>query len=203
MNASADRTVFVVDDDPGVRRSLAMLLSAVGLEVETFPTALEFLERFRAGAGGCLLLDIQMPGMNGLALQDEIARRRLSIPIVFLTGHGDVPMAVRAMRKGAYDFVEKPFDDQRLIYTVLNALRTQKPVMATIEAAAAAPGAQPLSAREQQVLQGVLGGKSSKTIASELHITEKTVEYHRGRIRQKLGVRSLADLFRACMTPPR
>jgi FixJ family two-component response regulator len=193
------RTVFIVDDDEAVRRSIGMLLRTVGLGVETFGSAFEFLERFRSGQAGCVLLDIQMPGMNGLAVQDELNKRRICVPIVFLTGHGDVPMAVRALQKGAHDFLEKPFEDQRLVYAVLNALRNYKQ-RASLEAVPVKEAsAEPLSAREEEVLRGVLDGKRSRTIAEELHISEKTVEYHRARIRAKLGVQSLAELFKACL----
>ena len=201
MTAHADaRTVFVVDNDEAVCDALGMLLRAAGMNVETFRSAATFLNEYRLGRGGCLVLDIRMPGMSGLELQDELHKRRIPIPIVFLTGHGDVPMAVRALKKGAVDFIEKPHEAERLVLAVLNALRLDddrrrlanrhdeiSEDLATRLAA--------LSEREREVLDRILEGKPTRQISDDLHISVKTVEFHRARIREKLGVATQAQLF--------
>ena len=193
----SDRTVFVVDDDDAVRDALGMLFRTAGLKVETYESALAFLRRARPEPRSCLVLDIRMPGLDGPALQDELTARGVRVPIVFITGHGDIPMAVTAMKKGAYDFVEKPFDDHDLLCQVLNAIEDAG------EAKRAAPEVKErlaqLSGREREVLDLVLEGKPSRQVAAELFISVKTVEFHRARIMQKLGVRSAAELFRACL----
>lgn len=193
----SDRTVYVVDDDEAVRDALGMLFRTAGLRVETFASASDFLRQARPCPPACLVLDIRMPGMSGVALQEHLAGRGERLPILFVTGHGDIPMAVEAMKKGAYDFIEKPFDDHRLLCQVLDALEERsaggRPSAATAERLAQ------LSEREREVLERVLAGRSSREIAGELFISVKTVEFHRGRIMQKLGVRSAAELFRACL----
>ncbi|HWA37664.1 MAG TPA: response regulator [Burkholderiales bacterium] len=193
----SERTVYVVDDDEAVRDALGMLLRTAGLRVETYASANEFLEHARPSPPACIVLDIRMPGMSGTALQERLAGRAERLPILFVTGHGDVPMAVEAMKKGAYDFIEKPFDDRRLLRQVLDALEERpagvRPSPATSERLAH------LSAREREVLERVLAGRSSREIAAALAISVKTVEFHRARIMQKLGVRSAAELFRACL----
>lgn len=198
---NANQTVFVIDDDEAVRDALSMLFRAAGLRVETYTSAGNFLKSYRLERGGCLVLDIRMPGMSGLALQEELRRRRMSIPIVFLTGHGDVPMAVRAMKDGAFDFIEKPIDSQRLIPSVLAALKhdserripgapaPDKP------ARVSDPRLANLTEREREVLDLILQGRQTRAIAESLGITVKTVEFHRAHIREKLGVNSLAELF--------
>lgn len=203
---SAMRTVFIVDDDEAVCDALGMLLRTAGMRVETFCSASSFLKAYHPGASGCLLLDIRMPGMSGLDLQDELHRRRISIPIVFLTGHGDVSMAVRALKKGAFDFLEKPHEESRLILAVLNALRADsmriKPLGRHEESVPAlAPRLATLSERERQVLDRILEGRQSRQISLELHISVKTVEFHRARIREKLGVESQAQLFSLFIPP--
>ena len=194
------RTVFIVDDDEAVRDALAMLFRTAGLSAECFESAAQFLQRATFRRPCCMVLDIRMPGLTGLQLQDVLAERGLRLPILFITGHGDVPMAVNAMRKGAYDFVEKPFDDSHLLAQVLNAL--EDPVASG--RAAAQPAREKLdqlSEREREVLDRVLEGKPSRQIADELFISVKTVDFHRARIMQKLGVRSVAALFRLCLAP--
>ena len=189
-----ERTVHIVDDDEAVRDSLAMLFRTAGLAVQTYDSALAFLRRPAPKGRCCLVLDIRMPELSGTALQDELIEREVRMPIVFITGHGDVPMAVAAIKKGAYDFIEKPFGDQQLLCQVLNAMedfgearRASNDVKERLAQ---------LSEREKEVLDLVLDAKSSRQIAAHLHVSVKTVEFHRARIMHKLGVRSAAGLFR-------
>ena len=197
----SDRTVYVVDDDDAVRDSLTMLFRNAGLAVRDFASARAFLEQPAPAAPSCLVLDIRMPGMSGTALQDELKARAPRLPIIFITGHGNIPTAVEAVKKGAYDFIEKPFDDYHLLCQVLNAIE---------ESADGAPVPRPpaagrderlaaLTGRERDVLRRVLEGKSSRQIGEELFISSKTVDFHRARIMQKLGVRSTAQLFHLCL----
>jgi FixJ family two-component response regulator len=162
--------------------------------VETFSSADMFLEEADLGQCCCVLLDIRMPGMNGTALHDELLSRGARIPVIFITGHGDIPKAVEAMRKGAFDFIEKPFDDEQLLARVREALEQQRRPEAGF-----APLPE-LSERQRDVLTRVLDGKPSRQIAEELDISVKTVEFHRARIMQKLGVRTAAELFRRCLS---
>ena len=194
----SERTVYIVDDDDAVRDSLAMLFRNAGLAVRAFGSASAFLEQPALAAPACLVLDIRMPGMSGTALQDRLAARAPRLPIIFITGHGNVPLAVQAVKKGAFDFIEKPFDDYQLLERVMNAIEHA--------AAPGAPEAQPaqlalLSEREQEVLRLVLAGKPSRQVAEELAISARTVDFHRARIMQKLGVRTAAELFRVCLSP--
>ncbi|MFZ4536504.1 response regulator transcription factor [Propionivibrio sp.] len=201
MNAcETGLTVFVVDDDAAVCDALGMLLQSAGMEVETFRSAAAFLKALRPGQTGCLVLDIRMPGMSGLDLQDELHKRKIAIPIVFLTGHGDVPMAVRALKKGAVDFIEKPHEEERLVLSVLNALRMdgERRKQANRHddiSADLATRLATLSEREREVLDRILEGKQTRQITDELHIGVKTVEFHRANIREKLGVATQAQLF--------
>jgi FixJ family two-component response regulator len=204
QEAEGGRTVYVVDDDDAVRDALAMLFRTAGLAVETFASAVDFLKCEKLDPVSCLVLDIRMPGLTGLALQEALGERRLRIPIIFITGHGDIPMAVEAVKKGAYDFIEKPFDDYQLLCQVLNALE-QGAERARKEAST--PGGSDrlasLTEREREVLDLVLAGKPSREVAADLHISVKTVEFHRARIMQKLNVRSAAELFRVCLAGAR
>ena len=196
----SEPTVFVVDNDEAIRDALSMLLRAAGQRVETFNSALTFLNDYRPSRSGCLVLDIRMPGMSGLELQDELHKRRMSIPIVFLTGHGDVPMAVRALKKGALDFIEKPHESERLVLAVLNALRVDderrrqgrrhEEISQDLAGRLAT-----LSDREREVLNRILDAEPTRKIAGALHISVKTVEFNRARIREKLGVATQAQLF--------
>lgn len=195
--APAERTVFVVDDDEAVRDALGMLFRTAGLRVESFASAASFLERELPDRACCLVLDIRMPEMTGTALHDELLRRGARLPVIFVTGHGDIPMAVEAVKKGAHDFIEKPFDESRLLEQVLSAI--ERPAAPPATATRGERLAQ-LSEREREVLERVLAGKSSRQIAEELYISAKTVEFHRARIMGKLGVRSAAELFRLCLS---
>jgi len=196
------QTVFIVDDDAAVRDALAMMLVASGLEVETFASAESFLERKRPQRTGCLVLDVRMPGMSGLELQQRLAEQRSRLPLIFLTGHGDVPMAVLAVKRGAFDFMQKPIDDRELLSTVQAALAFSVHAPASVGDAAAPANLQLLSRRERAVLDLILAGRQTRAIAEELFITAKTVEYHRARIHEKLEVASLAELFSRCFGHP-
>jgi FixJ family two-component response regulator len=190
--------VYIVDDDYAVRNALKLLFRTAELEVDSFASADEFLQGANLAQRCCVLLDIRMPGMTGTALHEELLRRNVRVPVIFITGHGDIPMAVDAMRKGAFDFIEKPFDDEQLLSQVLAALER----FDAGEPEKAEPAAfleELLSSRQREVLQRVLDGKPSRQIAEELEISVKTVEFHRARIMQKLGVRTAAELFRRCL----
>ncbi|MCC7039772.1 MAG: response regulator transcription factor [Burkholderiales bacterium] len=197
MTRSIEPTVLVVDDDEAVRDSLAMVLRAAGRCVETFASAEEFIERGGATRAGCLVLDVRMPGMSGLELQDYLAQRNAPLPIVFLTGHGDIPMAVRAVRRGAWEFLQKPVDDGLLLAAVDSALSGDSPPDSPPRALPPAVGT--LSRREREVLDLILAGKQTRAIAEALFISVKTVEFHRSRIHSKLGVASMAELFNLCL----
>jgi FixJ family two-component response regulator len=188
-----DRVVYVVDDDDAVRNAVRLLFSTADLDVETFPSAAAFLERADLERRCCVLLDIRMPGMTGTELHNELRGRGVRAPVIFITGHGDIPMAVEAMRKGAYDFIEKPFDDEQLLLQVLSALNEE------FDDQLPRPALPVLSARQRAVLDRVLEGKPNRQIAEELAISLKTVEFHRARLMQKFGVRTAAELFRRCL----
>ena len=190
--------VYIVDDDNAVRNALHLLFRTAALEVEAFPSADAFLDRADLAQRCCVLLDIRMPGMTGTALHEELLRRNIRVPVIFITGHGDIPMAVDAMRKGAFDFIEKPFDDEQLLSQVLAALESCGSAEPDRPEASASLE-ELLSLRQREVLQRVLDGKPSRQIAEELAISVKTVEFHRARIMQKLGVKTAAELFRRCL----
>lgn len=190
--------VWTVDDDPQVRRYIAEVLHGVGMIVEQFASADEFLRRWRPRAAGCVLLDVRMPRMTGPELHEWLHREHPSVPVIFLSGYADVPTAVRAMKLGAVDFLEKPFNAQQLIERVNTALRTstarQSLLAPTDDATPGTAGFSTLTARERDVLAGILAGMRSKLIAAELGIGERTVETHRANIMIKTGARSVAEL---------
>lgn len=191
-----ESTVFVVDDDEAVRGGLRVLLQSVGLGVETYASAQEFLAAYSPDQPGCLVLDIRMPGMGGLDLQQELARRGIELPIIFLTGHADVPAAVRALKAGAMDFMEKPFNGQALLDLIQQAIR--RDVGARHKSAAESDAARrvaALTAREREVVELMVAGNANKVIAGDLSISERTVEFHRSRIMKKMHARSLAELI--------
>jgi two-component system, LuxR family, response regulator DctR len=192
---SADRVVYVVDDDDAVRNAVRLLFRTADLEVETFPSAAAFLERADLERRCCLLLDIRMPGMTGTDLYASLRERGVRAPVIFITGHGDIPMAVEAMKQGAHDFIEKPFDDEQLLSQVLEALEGYRPAFEDLPK----PALPALSARQRAVLDRVLEGKPNRQIAAELAISLKTVEFHRARIMQKFGAKTAAELFRRCL----
>jgi len=198
--AKEDPIIFVVDDDEAVRLSTEMLIRSMGLRVETFESATEFLEDFDPQQPGCVILDIRMPGMSGLELQDHLNEMKASIPIIFVTGHGDVPMAVTAMKAGAIDFIQKPFRDQELIDRVHAALDEDREQRQE----AAAQGEineriKTLTSREFEVMGLVVEGKPNKAIAFDLGLSPRTVEIHRARVMQKMAAGSLADLVRMAL----
>ena len=190
-------TVFIVDDDPSVRKALKRLIESVGLEVETLTSAQEFSDQEQPDKPSCLVLDVRMPGLSGLDLQDELAARGLNMPIIFITGHGNIPMGVRAMKAGAVDFIEKPFDDQALLDAIHQAIEQDRKArleQAKIREILRRVGL--LTHRERQVFALVVTGIFNKQIAFELGTSEKTIKVHRARIMQKMQAKSLADLVR-------
>ena len=194
------QTVFVVDDDDAVRDSLEMLLRSVGLEVETYASADEFLGSHDARRAGCLVLDIRMPGISGLDLQHRLCEMGALLPIIFITGHGDVPMAVKAIQDGAVDFIQKPFHDQALLDRIQQALRLDAERRQQIEQRAAIDRRfTRLSPRERQVLDLVVAGNANKVIAGRLGLSQRTVEIHRAKVMEKMEADSLAHLVRMAM----
>jgi len=190
-------TVFIVDDDAGVRKSIGELLISVGLAVETFESAQSFLDTFDAARPGCLVLDVRMAHMGGLTLEAKLAEMGADIPIVFISGHGDISMAVNAIKRGAVDFVPKPYQEQHLLDAVNEALR--RDVLrhgGPINASGPTERLQTLTSREREVLDLALKGQSCKAIAQKLGISHRTVERHRGRLLEKLGVASVTELLR-------
>ena len=199
MTAPAAPLVFVVDDDPTMRRGLARLLRSAGLAVETFPSAEAYRDRPRFEGTGCLILDICMPGMDGLSLQEELAKAPDSLPIIFLTGQGNIPSSVRALKRGALDFLTKPVDESALLEAVRSALeRHARERAASAWMADMRERLATLSPREREVLKGVISGDLNKQIAVKLGIEEATVKVHRGHVMQKLGAASVADLVHLC-----
>ena len=190
-------TVFVIDDDEAVRTSLRLLLKSVGLPVETFASAQEFLDQYDEDRAGCLVLDIRMPGISGLELQQHLNERNSIMPIVFITGHGDVPMAVEAMQAGAVDFIQKPFRDQDLIDRINRALDKDRDMRSELrERDEIRRRMLQLTPREREVLDLVTQGKANKVIAGDLNVSQRTVEIHRARVMEKMGAGSLAHLVR-------
>ncbi|HQU49202.1 MAG TPA: response regulator [Casimicrobiaceae bacterium] len=191
--------VAIVDDDEPVRDALSMMLRAAGYAVDVHASAEAFLARPSGTPLACAIVDVRMPGMTGVELQERLAAQGSELPIVFLTGHGDVAMAVRAMKRGAFDFLEKPVDDRQLLEVVRAAADfASLPRPIALPKGPTPPGLELLSRREREVLDLVLAGHQTRAIAEALFITVKTVEFHRGRIHQKLGVASMAELFRLC-----
>jgi FixJ family two-component response regulator len=190
-------TVFVVEDDASMRRALSNLFQSVGLQVELFGSASEMLQSKLPDIAGCLVLDVRLPGLSGLDFQNELAKANVRIPIIFMTGHGDIPMTVRAMKGGAIDFLTKPFRDQDMLDAVGTAIkRDQERREADKVAAHLQALLETLTPREREILASVSSGLMNKQIAAELGLAEITVKIHRGRIMKKMGARSLADLVR-------
>jgi len=188
-------TVHIVDDDPSIQRSLRRLLESVGLNSECYSSAQDFIERRNADAPGCLLLDVRMPGLSGLELQDHLRSKACMLPIIFLTGCGDVPMTARAMKAGAVDFLQKPFNEQELLEAIERALaRNCQMRQEQAERRKVQMRLRLLTPREQEVLERVVAGKTNKEIAAEFGITEKTIKVHRARVMEKMQADSLAQL---------
>jgi FixJ family two-component response regulator len=193
----ADAIVFVVDDDSSIRAAIKSLVSLVGLRVETFGSAQEFLRNERPDLPGCVVLDVELPGLTGLDLQRELAAHGIKLPIIFITGYGDIPMSVRAMKAGAMEFLTKPFRDQDLLDAIQQALERDRAARQhSREIAKLRERFEGLTSREREVMSLVVAGWLNKQIGFELGISEITVKIHRGRVMNKMGAQSLADLVR-------
>lgn len=189
------QTVFIVDDDEPVRDALRLLMKSVGHEAKTFASGDEFLASCSPGISGCLVLDIRMPGMSGLELQEKLHKQDVNIPIIFITGHGDVPMAVQAMKHGAMEFLQKPFREQDLVDRVNEALeRDVNAHKLALQRTEIEQRVTKLTSRERQIMDMIVQGKASKVIAADLGVSQRTVETHRTRIMRKMQARSLAEL---------
>ena len=193
-------TVFIIDDDVAVRRSLSRLLSTEDYQIEEYNSATAFLERTPYQGKGCIILDVNMPGLDGMALYEQLLAHGNNLPVIFLTGHGDIPMSVSAMKKGASDFLIKPVDETVLLATIAEAIAKYEGIYnqhlsdKTTQTRLAS-----LTVREHEVLQHVIAGERNKDIAHKLAISEKTVKVHRARVMEKMGVNSAAELVRVCM----
>jgi len=194
---NTEPTVFIVDDDQEVREAIGLLMDSVGLAAESYASAQDYLDAFHPARPGCLVLDVRMKGMSGLDLQQRLAREPVHPPIIVITGHGDVPMAVRAVKTGAVDFIEKPFNDQVLLDAVHRAFeqdakrRGQASRLADVQ-----ERLERLTPREREILEQVVAGKRNKVIAADLGITQSTVEAHRAKVMEKMEARSLSELMR-------
>lgn len=201
QSSASEPIVFIVEDDASMSRALSNLFQSVGLQVEVFGAASEMLQRKLPDVASCLVLDVRLPGLSGLDFQTELANASIHIPIIFMTGHGDIPMSVRAMKGGAVDFLTKPFRDQDMLDAVVTAIERDRKrreahrIVADLQAVF-----ETLSAREREVLALVSSGLMNKQVAAELGLAEITVKIHRGRIMKKMGARSLADLLRKAET---
>jgi two-component system, LuxR family, response regulator FixJ len=193
-------TVFIVDDDEAVRNALRFLLKSVGLAATTLPSAKEFLETYRQDQAGCLVLDVRMPEMSGLELQQQLNLRGAILPVIFISGHGDIPMAVEAIQHGAFDFLQKPFRDQDLIDRIQRALAADKTNRAALkERDRIRLRLELLTPRERDVLTLMMRGRPNKVMAAELGLSQRTVEIHRARVMEKTEASSLAQLVRMVM----
>ncbi|MEN8131618.1 MAG: response regulator [Pseudomonadota bacterium] len=189
-------TVYLVDDDLSYRQSLRLLLEAEGFNVEDFDCAAAFLASYHHHHPGCLVLDVRMPEVSGLELQDHLMEKEVRLPIIFLTGHGDVPMSVKAIKAGAVDFLEKPFDNRALLESIREAIATDARMRMTIaERSDIIQRLRRLTRREREVMNRVVVGKANKEIASELDVSPRTVEVHRARVMQKMVARSIPELI--------
>jgi two-component system response regulator FixJ len=193
-------TVYIIDDDNGVRTSIRVLMKSVGLPAVAFASAQEFLSSYNPLMAGCVILDIRMPGMSGMELQEALNERGAVIPVIFVTGHGDVPMAVEAMRHGAFDFLQKPFRDQDLIDRVQQALARDRETREDLkEHSRIRARIATLTPREKEVLDLLTVGKANKMMAQDLGLSQRTVEIHRAHVMEKMGAKSVAQLVRMIM----
>lgn len=196
--STSGRAVYVVDDDAALRDALSSLFRSVGLQVEVFGSAAEFLEKKLPEIPSCLVLDIRLPGVSGLDFQAQLAKAGIRMPVIFMTGHGDIPMSVRAMKAGAIDFLTKPFRDQDMLDAVFSALESDRKQLESDQSIAdLSAHYESLTAREKEVMAYVTKGLMNKQIAGEMGLSEITVKIHRGHVMRKMAVRSLADLVRA------
>src|SRR3984893_17292774 len=194
-------TVYVVDDDDGMRRALDTLLGTVGYKTAVFSRPSEFLVNYTPNAPGCLVLDIRMPDMSGLELQQHLNRMGSMLPVIFITGHGDVPMAVQAMKEGAFEFIQKPFRDQDLLDRINHALKQDAENRSTVaRRTEVLHRLESLTPRERQVMDLVVEGAANKVIAIDLDLSERTVEIHRAKVMEKMGARSVAHLVKLHLT---
>lgn len=190
-------TIYIVDDDDGMRRALSVLMTTVGFEPTAFARPDEFLARFDPNRPACLVLDVRMPGMSGLEVQQHLNRTGAMLPVILITGHGDIPMAVQAMKDGAFDFLQKPFRDQDLLDRINAALKLDAENRANVERLAdLKQRAESLTPREREVMALVVDGKANKVIAIDLGLSERTVEIHRANVMDKMGARSVAHLVK-------
>lgn len=197
----ADSTVFILDDEEAVGDSIGLLLRSVGLRTKIFTDPRTFLNEYHPDQPGCVVLDVRMPKMSGIELQQEFSRRHYTLPVIFITGHGDVPMAVEAMRAGALDFLQKPFKDDELIRRVQKALEQDSQEREQLKKREDLRQCwQELTAREREIADRIVDGQANKVVASELHISERTVELHRAHIMQKMGARALAQLVQMVLS---
>ena len=196
--------VFIVDDDASVRDSLRWLIESVQLQVQCFATAQEFLQGYQNQQTGCVVLDVRMPGLSGLDLQEELRQQGFVLPVIIITGHADVPMAVRAFKSGVFDFIEKPFNDQHLIDRIHQAIDKSRSQKVNIQRwQDARDKLQKLSSREVQVLDCIVSGSSNKTMARELDISVKTIETHRANLMSKMQAGSVSELVRIALLAER
>lgn len=191
--------VYIVDDDEAVRNSLSMVMQSANLESKTYSSAKDFLNQYDPSIPGCLLLDMRMPEMSGLELQQQLPKLNIHIPIIIMTGYADVPTAVKAMKAGALDFIEKPFNNDDLIERVHHCFDALRMNQLKLNAQRATERLQLLTTREKEVMELLVEGKINKVIAAELGISTRTVEAHRAKIMEKLGVRSLSDIVRIAL----
>jgi len=197
---AAGQTVYVVDDDPSARESLCWLLGTEGIASQAFESAESFLEHWDIGWSGCIMIDIRMPKLNGLQLQEELNARHNLMPVIVLTGHADVPVAIRAMKLGAYDFLEKPYSGDELLASVNTALEMGREIdHDEHEKIKLARAIEKLTERESEVMYLVVEGHTNKAVAAQLGISEKTVEVHRARVMEKTTAKSLSELVRICL----
>jgi FixJ family two-component response regulator len=193
----AQPVVYVIDDDPSIREALAGLLRSVGLEIKVFGSTQQFLESPRPDAPGCLVLDVRLPGAGGLDLQGQLLRLNIHLPIVFITGHGDIPMSVQAMKAGAIEFLTKPFRDQELLDAIQLGIERDRSRRRDTEAVRQLQERfESLTTREREIMAHVVTGRMNKQIAGDLHVSEITVKVHRGQVMRKMGAKSLAELVR-------